>query len=95
MIIFLWKIAESLVHGYSIDFLRNGRLGRSAIPKPIVKSSPTAIQRARESSLSVNGCRLFNLLPTEIRNMQGCTVEVFKGALDRFLANVPDQPTIN
>ena len=65
-----------------------------ATPKHIIRSDPAAIRRAREASLAVKGCRLFNLLPISIRNMKGTSVEQFKGALDTFLSTVPDQPTI-
>ena len=27
--------------------------------------------------------------------MKGCSIDVFKGAVDQFLATVPDQPTVN
>ena len=63
------------------------------IPTSII-AAPAAIRRAREASLGVKGSRLFNLIPDPIRNMQGCTVDQFKAALDTFLATVPDQPTI-
>ena len=97
MIIFLWKISEGLVRGYHVQFseIDNGRRGRMAVPLPHASTAPTAVKRARESSLSVKGCRLFNLLPPGIRNMTGCTVDNFKKAVDEFLANVPDQPTVS
>ena len=95
--IFLWKIAEGLVKGYSIDFTHCdiGRRGRMALPKPYIRTAPAAVRRARESSLGVKGCRLFNLLPAELRSMTGCSVNTFKKHLDEFLATVPDQPTVS
>jgi hypothetical protein len=39
--------------------------------------------------------RLFNLLPPEVRSMSGCSVEMFKKAVDDFLSEVPDQPTVS
>ena len=96
VVIFLWKIAEGLVKGYEVGFseLDNGRRGRTALPKPYIHTAPAAVKRARESSLSVKGCRLFNLLPPEVRSMSGCTVDTFKTAVDDFLEEIPDQPTI-
>ena len=38
--------------------------------------------------------KLFNLLPREIRGMDGVSVEKFKSGLDDWLSSVPDQPTI-
>ena len=94
MAIFLWKISEGKVRGYHVNFVEAGRRGRMAVVKPNVSSAPAAVQRAREGSLGVKGCRVFNTLPDYIRNMKGCTVDSFKFALDKFLATVPDQPTI-
>ena len=95
--IFLWKIAEGLVKGYSIDFAEcdGGRKGRTALSKPYMRTAPAAVRRARESSLGVKGCRLFNLLPAELRSKTGCSVDTFKKYLDNFLATVPDQPTVS
>jgi hypothetical protein len=73
VIIFLWKISEGLVKGYHVQFsdIDNGRRGRMAVPLPHASTAPTAVKRPRESSLSVKGCRLFNLLPPGTRNMSG------------------------
>ena len=97
VVIFLWKIAEGLVSGYEIEFseLDNGRRGRTALPRPYIRTAPAAVRRARESSLSVKGCRLFNLLPPEVRSMSGCSVDMFKKGVDDFLSEVPDQPTVS
>ena len=96
VVIFLWKIAEGLVKGYNINFSEsdNGRRGRMALPKPYIRTAPAGVRRARESSLGVKGCRLFNLIPAELRSMTGCSVNTFKKYLDEFLATVPDQPTV-
>jgi hypothetical protein len=94
MAIFLWKISEGLVKGYTVSFTETGRRGRVAVVKPNVSSAPAAVQRAREASLGVKGCRIFNLLPDFIRNTRGGSVDAFKFALDKFLSTVPDQPTI-
>ena len=94
MIIFIWKISQGLVHGYSLEFTSiQGRRGRSCIPRSVVHSSPGLVRRARENSLGSKGARMFNLLPGHIRNIDSDKVEVFKTALDDFLSRVPDQPT--
>ena len=95
MVIFIWKISEGLVHGYDLSFTDCARKGRLATPKQILRSAPAPIRRAIEASLAVKGCRLFNLLPTSIRNMKATSVDQFKLALDNFLCNVPDQPTMD
>ena len=55
MVIFLWKISENLVQGYDVSFENTGRRGRVAIPKPLVKTSPALVRRAREASLGHKG----------------------------------------
>ena len=50
--------------------------------------------RARGASLQVKGARLFNLVPRDLRDMSGVTVDTFKSGLDVWLKNIPDQPTI-
>ena len=95
MVIFLWKISQGLVQGYSIQFTSTlGRRGRTATPSDIVKNSPALVKKARESSIGVKGARIFNLLPLELRNMNCENVETFKKNLDSFLLNVADQPTV-
>ena len=94
MIVFLWKISQTLVQGYSVPFLYSERRGRTIVPHQVVARAPASVRRARESSLSVKGARIFNLLPVTIRNIDSENVETFKTELDKFLSLVPDQPTI-
>ena len=94
MIIFLWKISEGLIDSYSIPFVKNPRRGRLATVSIVSCDAPAVVRKAREASLSVKGARLFNLLPADIRNMEGTTVDTFKHSLDRFLDQIPDQPTV-
>ena len=94
-IIFLWKVAEQLVGGYTVDFVHNPRRGRVAVVHPSAPHlASSAVKRAREASLHVKGARLFNLIPKELRDMAG-TVEQFKAGLDNWLVTIPDQPTIS
>ena len=37
---------------------------------------------------------MYNLLPKDMRDMQGVTVDTFKTSLDSWLSQVPDQPTV-
>ena len=94
-IIFVWKIAQQLVQGYNMDFVQNPRRGRLAlVHQASPQASPPAVKRAREASLQVRGSKLFNLIPKELRDMSG-TVLQFKARLDKWLASVPDQPTVS
>ena len=93
-IIFIWKLSQGLVGGYSLPFQHSDRRGRTVLVPQIVLESAAAVKKARESSLQVKGARLYNLLPKELRDMQGVTVDTFKTSLDSWLSQVPDQPTI-
>ena len=48
----------------------------------------------RDQSFQVNGPRLFNCLPKNLRDVKKVTVDKFKEKLDNFLALMPDQPKI-
>ena len=93
-VIFLWKVAQGLVQGYEMCFVRDERRGRLVKPKSVNWHSLAAVRKARESSLAVKGAALFNLLPKEIRDIDAKKVEPFKAKLDAFLSSVPDQPTV-
>ena len=93
MILFIWKISQGLVKGYEITFLESERRGIIAVSKPYIRTAPASIKRAREASLGVKGCKLFNILPDAVRNMKGSSVDRFKRELDTFLSTLPDQPT--
>ena len=93
-IIFVWKIAQQLVQGYNMDFVDNPRRGWLAKVQHVLPHLPPAVRKAREASLSVRGAKLFNLIPKDLRGMSGTTLQ-FKVALDRWLSNIPDQPTVN
>ena len=93
-IIFLWKLAEKHVQGYVQDFVQNPRRGRLAVVHQPPAHQPPAVRKAREASLSCRGSKLFNLIPRELRGMSG-TVLQFKVGLDKWLSNIPDQPSIN
>ena len=95
MVIFIWKLSQGLVSGYQVQFSSTLGRGRTAQPHTVVQSSPATVRRAREASLGVKGARIFNLLPTDIRNLDSISVDTFKAELDRFLANIPDQPTVS
>ena len=63
-------------------------------PHPIPRQAPARVRNAREATLGVKGARIYNLLPAWIRTISGVSVDRFKSELDRFLAGIPDQPTV-
>ena len=95
MVIFLWKISQGLVSGYSIPFTpRTCRTGRKVEPAQVLQSAPASVRNARAGTLAVKGAQLFNLLPENLRNSEHGDILMFKNHLDIFLENIPDEPTI-
>ena len=95
MVIFLWKMSQGLVSGYSLPFTsKHNRTGRKALPAIVHASSPSAVRNARAGSLAVRGAQLFNLLPLHLRNSDHGDILMFKNHLDIFLSDIPDEPTI-
>ena len=91
-ILYIWKILEGKAPNCGIILApENERLGRKCeIPK-LKSRGRVAIQTLREQSFQVNGARLFNRMPKNIREIRR-SQEDFKEALDSFLSRVPDQP---
>ena len=102
MIIYVWRILEGQVPNICNSVSVSGsiiarwhcRRGRVCDVPPIARHSSPKVQQLREASLSVKGQKLFNLLPLEIRNTTGCSKDIFKRALDRYLQDIPDEPQI-
>ena len=84
-IIFIWKVSQHLVKGYSIPFKDHPRLGRLVDLPQIAKGCLGAIQNAYEVNLQVKGAKLFNVLPQDLRNLNGVSVDTFKANLDTWL----------
>ena len=93
-IIFLWKVAQGLVQGYHATFYQSERRGRLMHLAPLCSRAPTAVKKARESSLQVRGARLFNCIPRELRDTFTGTPDSFKSKLDEWLLTIPYQPTV-
>ena len=62
--------------------------------KKNVLYSSRKVRTLRDSSFSWYASQLFNALPKPIRDFTGCSAEKFKGALDKFLVAVPDEPQV-
>ena len=93
-IIFIWKLSQRLLSGYNLPFQQSERRGMLVAVPPMAIHSPAAVRNARETSLQVKGARLFNLVPKDMRDMTGVSVDTFKYGLDAWLTKIPDQPTI-
>ena len=90
-IIFIWKIAQQLVMGYTMGFVDNPRRGRLAEVHQLSNQLPPAVRKAREASLPVKGAKLFNMIPKELRDMAGTSLQ-FKEGLDKWLTNILTSP---
>ena len=93
-IIFVWKALRGWIAGYSFQVTYSDRRGRQISVAPYPRNSPASVRNARESSMQVQGARLFNSLPRYIRDISTGSVESFKTELDGWLDSIPDQPTI-
>ena len=94
MIIYMWKISQGMVKGYDIEFNTNPRRGRLASVPQVRNSAPNSVKKATHSSFHVKGARLFNSIPSLIRDINSNSVDTFKTSLDAYLSIIPDQPTI-
>ena len=96
IIIYVWKIIHGIVPNIEgrnkIQTHMNERLGlKCNIPRRIT-SATDRIQSCKDNNFFVNGPRLFNCLPRDIRECRE-NQDIFKRRLDNFLRNVPDQPS--
>ena len=95
-IIYVWKILEGMVPNLSgqseLRAKPSLRFGRMCSVPPRPASASTRIQNLRDGSFSINGPRLFNSLPSHIRNMSGVDILRFKNELDKYLRTVADEP---
>ena len=94
-IIFIWKISQGLVDGYSMLFTaRDSRTGRKAVIAMTPSAAPAAVKKARAASLAVKGAQLFNCMPAQLRNSDHGDIPMFKNHLDIYLETIPDEPTL-
>ena len=92
-----WKHDDTLQFSGTDSVIKSRwhqRRGRYCQVPHVGRSGTTAAQNLRLSSFAVHAPRLFNSLPDYIRNTTDCSLNVFKGLLDKFLASVPDEPLI-
>ena len=91
-VLYMWKIIRGLVPNPGITTRWNPRTGMH-INLPIVGGS-CHIQKLRRESVLYRGPRLFDSLPSALRQMEDVNLLGFKRKLDNWLANVLDQPTV-
>ena len=79
---------------------KSDRNGRRILPHEILIKANTNKIRGKHDTLIrgsfvVKTGRLFNVMPKELRDMQGVSLKTFKGRLDNWLRTVPDTPKLN
>ena len=92
-VIFVWKIYHGLVHNPGIKFKNmDSRRGLLCI-------IPKYVSKLRWNSFLVNGPKLFNSLPKDIREFpldnlvnESQAITKFKNQLDEYLSLIPDEP---
>ena len=89
-IIFTWQISQGHLSGYDLTFTR-GQQGRFCNVRSIESDLSNKEKKAVEKSLKVKGAKLFNLLPSYLRDYDG-VIDVFESNLDEFLLGIPDNP---
>ena len=89
--IYIWKIIEGIVPNLSPPICMNAseRRGRLCVISSVERGH---IGTLAHSSFRWKGARIFNALPSTIRNCSNCDVLVFKRRLDNYLALLPDLP---
>ena len=94
-ILYTWKVVEGHVPNCGVDLkLDIGRTGRKCLIPKLNTRCPASVKSMRDQTFQVHGPQLFNVLPPEIRNVTGCSIDDFKSKLDKFLERVPDEPSV-
>ena len=93
IILYVFKIIYGIVPNPGLLWTDETRRGR-CILYVNTHGSNTRGSRIKKNSFIYIAYKLFNCLPTEIRNFDGSMLSI-KTALDTFLCSVPDEPRIN
>ena len=96
MILYIYKIIKGLVpnytsHRFKIEPYLSVRGNRMCRIPAINTHATSRTKNLVEKSFPVQGPRLFNCLPAQVRNFDG-SFESFKSQVDKFLTIIPDQP---
>ena len=94
-IIYIWKILEGKVPNPNIVWNIEDKSGRLCSIRSLPPGYRNPYINLRDSTFQIVGPRLFNSLPGHIRNLTGCSVDVFKIHLDGFLMDLPDTPKVD
>ena len=95
-ILYTVKALNGLVPNIGFTVKWNDRTGPKIEVPLVKKGSGIVTQKMKERRLMVQGPKLFNVLPLEVRrDFQNISIDSFKHKLDDFLHCIPDQPTVS
>ena len=95
-ILYCWKILNGLTPNCGVEEVADSSKTRQGRRLIVPKNKSTAqTEKLRDQSFQFNGPLLFNTLPASIRNLNKCTVDEFKSALDTHLETIPDEPKMD
>ena len=98
LIIYVFKITQGITPNFEGEKFRirvnySDRRGRTCVIPGINAQALASVTSMVEASFPVRGPKLFNTLPSSLRNFNGST-DAFKSRLDKFLNRIPDQPCL-
>ena len=95
IIMYVWKVMMGRVaNSTNLEFKEHICLGRQCVVKKINTRAMARIKTIKDNTFSNRGAKLFNALPSALRNLNEVSLENFKARLDKFLATIPDQPVL-
>ena len=62
-----------------------------SLPAPCQKAS-VRVKTLKSNAFQTRGPKLFNALPFTLRELSGCSLNIFKNKLDKYLSLFPDTP---
>ena len=93
IILMMWKILHEVVPNCcDIKFKETLRQGAVAIIPPLSKTSSQRNQSLYDKSFAVQGPKLWNKIPPEIKAAK--SFDLFKCSLSNFLCLIPDNPPV-
>ena len=104
-VLYVWKILEKLAPNCGVSKIEDSEITRLGRRLYVLKvNGSTRTNKLKEQAFQINGAKLFNILPSWLRNqsinskqsnlcVQG--PEDFKAKLDQYLSSIPDQPRID
>ena len=98
IILYIFKIIQGITPNFQTEKFKikvqhSPRRGRSCVIPSVNTRSLASVATKVEGSFAIRGPKLFNALPFDLRNYDG-SAEAFKSRLDKFLAEVPDKPSL-